>query len=166
MLVAAATLVASCERKPKTVPTHEGRPTPSGLPVPRYVSLKFDEVNARAGPGDDYKLQWVYRTRGLPLQVVAETRDWRKVCDPEGGLAWVHRRTVDAARTVMRIKPEPLGLSRSPRTDSIPIAVLSGRSLAPLQVCRAGWCEIQLGDRKGWVREAEVWGSSDQPQCR
>ena len=51
-----------------------GRETPSGLPVPRYVSLKFAEVNARGGPGDDYKLLWVYRAKGLPMQVIAETQ--------------------------------------------------------------------------------------------
>ena len=59
------------------------RPTPSGLPVPRYVSLKFDKVNARSGPGDDHRLLFVYRVRGLPMQVVAETAEWRRVCDPE-----------------------------------------------------------------------------------
>jgi len=166
MLAATPALIAGCDRKPKTVPMHDGRPTPSGLPVPRYVSLKFDEVNARGGPGDDYKLQWVYRTRGLPLQVIAETRDWRRVCDPEGGVAWVHRRTVDAPRTVMRVKPEPLPLSRSPRTDSVPVAVLGGRSLAPLDVCRAGWCQIEVQKRKGWVKEGEVWGASEAPVCK
>src|SRR6185437_5073069 len=56
------------------------RQTPSGMPVPRYVSLKFDKVNARSGPGDDHRLLFVYRVRGLPLQVIAETSEWRRVC--------------------------------------------------------------------------------------
>ena len=72
------------------------RQTPSGLPVPRYVTLKFDQVNARAGPGDDYPARWVYRVPDLPVQVVAETADWRKVCDPEGGSSCPGR---PAART-------------------------------------------------------------------
>ncbi len=71
LIVAAVLAAAGCERKPKAVPSHNGQPNPSGLPVPRYVTLKFDTVNARGGPGDDYKLLWVYRTRGLPLQIVA-----------------------------------------------------------------------------------------------
>lgn len=166
LLLILAAAGAACDRKPKVAPTHDGRPTPSGLPVPRYVSLKFNEVNARGGPGDDYKLLWVYRTRGLPLQVVAETRDWRRVCDPEGGVAWVHRRTVDSVRTVMRTLPQPLALNRSPRTDSVPVATLAGRALAPLDVCRGGWCQIELAGRKGWVREGEVWGAADRMQCR
>ena len=82
------------------------RSTPSGLPVPRYVTLKFGEVNARAGPGDDHRLLWIYRVRGLPVQVVAETTEWRRICDPEQGLAWVHRRTTDGRRMVMQAREE------------------------------------------------------------
>jgi SH3-like domain-containing protein len=78
------------------------RQTPSGLPVPRYVTLKFDKVNARAGPGDDYPARWVYRVPDLPVQVVAETAEWRKVCDPEGQSAWVHKRTTDGRRSVIQ----------------------------------------------------------------
>ncbi|HWT52310.1 MAG TPA: SH3 domain-containing protein, partial [Caulobacter sp.] len=69
--------------------------TPSGLDVPRYVSLKYAEVNARNGPDEAHQLLWIYHAKGLPVQVVAETREWRRICDPEGGLAWVHKRTTD-----------------------------------------------------------------------
>src|SRR6201985_3088897 len=91
-------------------PEKTDRPTPSGLPVPRYVSLKFDTVNARSAPGDDSRLLWVYHARGLPVQVVAETAECGRICDPERGLAGVHRRTTDGRRMAMRLKPEPLAL--------------------------------------------------------
>jgi SH3-like domain-containing protein len=141
------------------------RRTPSGLPVPRYVSLKFGEVNARAGPGDDYKLLWTYRARGLPLQVIAETADWRRVCDPEGAAAWVHQRTVDTRRTVMRIKPQPLPMHRRPDEASPAVAQLSGRSLAALDSCKDGWCRLEAGRAKGWTPAAEVWGADERAQC-
>jgi SH3-like domain-containing protein len=141
------------------------RRTPSGLPVPRYVSLKFGEVNARAGPGDDYKLLWTYRVRGLPLQVIAETADWRRVCDPEGAAAWVHQRTVDTRRTVMRIRPEPLPMHRRAEAKSQTVAVLAGRALASLDTCRDGWCRIEAGRVKGWTPAGELWGADERPQC-
>lgn len=140
--------------------------TPSGLPVPRYVSLKFAEVNARGGPGDDYKLLWVYRARGLPLQVVAETYDWRRVCGPDGSLAWVHRRTVDAHRTVMRTAAQPLALHRGPNPKSLPAAFLAGRAIAGLENCKNGWCRLTAGGVKGWVPQTEVWGLSEAVRCR
>src|SRR3954471_10394800 len=93
------------------------RSTPSGMPVPRYVSLKFDKVNARAGPGDDHRLLWVYRARGLPLQVIAETLEWRRVCDPEGATAWVHKRVTDGRRMTMNTRASPVVLLRRPKPD-------------------------------------------------
>ena len=39
--------------------------TSSGLPLPRYVSLKSDHVNVRAGPTKDNDVAWVYTRSGL-----------------------------------------------------------------------------------------------------
>jgi SH3-like domain-containing protein len=143
------------------------RTTPSGLPVPRYVSLKFDVVNARSAPGDDSRLLWVYRAKGLPVQVVAETPEWRRICDPERGLAWVHRRTTDGRRTVMRLKPEPLAMHSSANAQSRIKAYLSPRALAELERCdKDGWCKLKAGRADGWAPAAEVWGADEAPQCR
>lgn len=142
------------------------RQTPSGMPVPRYVSLKFDKVNARAGPGDDYKLLFVYRVRGLPLQVVAETSEWRRVCDPEGTLAWVHKRTTDGRRTTMNTAAQPVAMLKRPKDGYKVAAYLNPRALASLDRCEKGWCRVKADHASGWVREAALWGASDGPQCR
>jgi SH3-like domain-containing protein len=143
------------------------RPTPSGLPVPRYVSLKFDTVNARAAPGDDSRLLWVYHARGLPVQVVAETPEWRRICDPERGLAWVHRRTTDGKRMAMRLKPEPLAMHVKPNAASRTVAFLAPRALADLDRCdKDGWCKLKAGRASGWAPAGEIWGAAEEPQCR
>ncbi len=134
--------------------------------MPRYVTLKFGEVNARAGPGDDYPARWVYRVRGLPVQVVAETAEWRKVCDPEGGSAWVHRRTTDGHRSVIRMSPGPLALKAKPEAGAQTVAILPSRAMAPLDRCRGGWCRIKGDGRAGWAPQSAVWGTADAPQCR
>jgi SH3-like domain-containing protein len=133
---------------------------PSGLPVPRWVSLKFGTVNARNGPGDEHRKLWVYRVKGLPVQVVAETRDWRRVCDAEGGLAWVHKRTVDGARTVLNLNRVPAPL-RSGASDAAGArAYLAPGALAKLDKCRDGWCRIEAGGAKGWAPAARLWGAA------
>ena len=58
--------------------------TTSGLPVPRYVSLKSDHVNVRAGPTKDNDVAWVYTRSGLPVEITAEFENWRRVRDSEG----------------------------------------------------------------------------------
>jgi len=142
------------------------RQTPSGFPVPRYVTLKFDRVNARAGPGDDHRLLWVYQVRGLPVQVVAETAEWRRVCDPEGGVAWVHRRTTDGRRAVMNVTAQPAPLLRKPKAGAQAAAFLNARSMAPLDRCRKGWCKVKATGGGGWTPEGALWGTAEAPQCR
>jgi SH3-like domain-containing protein len=142
------------------------RQTPSGLPVPRYVSLKFDRVNARAGPGDDHRLLWVYKVKGLPVQVVAETLEWRRVCDPEGSLVWVHKRTTDGRRTVMNTGQARITLLRRPRPDARAAAFLNPRALATLDKCEKGWCRVRADGVAGWAHEGDLWGTAEAPQCR
>ena len=147
-------------------PPPADRQTPSGLPVPRYVSLKFDDVNARAGPGDDHRLLWVYHARGLPVQVVAENLEWRRICDPERGLAWVHKRTTDGRRTVIRLQPGAVALYSRPKPDAKVAAYLTPRALAGLMKCNdKGWCKVQVNGVAGWVAPGQVWGTDEKPQC-
>ena len=142
------------------------RSTPSGLPVPRYVTLKFGKVNARSGPGDDHRLLWVYNTRGLPVQVVAETAEWRRVCDPEGGLAWVHKRVTDGRRAVINTLNRPAPLLRKPKAGAEPGAFLNVRAMASLVRCEKGWCKVKADGASGWVRQGTLWGTSEALQCR
>jgi SH3-like domain-containing protein len=142
------------------------RITPSGLPVPRYVALKFDPVNARAGPGDDHRLLWVFHARGLPVQVTAETDEWRRICDPDGGLSWVHKRTTDGQRTVMRVQPGPAPIRVGPRETAAVAAYLAPRALASLDRCDNGWCKLRVNRVSGWALASDLWGVADTPQCR
>ena len=140
--------------------------TPSGEPVPRWVTLKKAPVNARGGPGEDYKLLWVYPSRGIPLQIVEESQDWRRVCDPEGGVGWVHRRALEQRRSVMRTSSRDLILRDQPSDTARASAVMSGRSTAEIISCKTGWCRVSVDHAKGWVRANEVWGTAEKAQCR
>lgn len=140
--------------------------TPSGYCVPRYLSLRSGEVLARKGPGKDYAPVFVYRAKGLPVQVVDETGDWRRICDPEGAVVWVHRSMVEGVRTVFAVGDEPVTLRRTPADDGPASAYLRPRSIAALGRCKGDWCQISAGGASGWVKSGEVWGVSPSVQCR
>ena len=142
------------------------RQTPSGFAVPRYVTLKFAKVNARKGPGDDHKLLFVYRTKGLPLQVIAETAEWRRVCDPEGQVAWVHKRVTDGRRAVINVGKIPAPILHNPKPDARTVAYLNVRAMAELDRCQKGWCRVDAGGVKGWAPEGSIWGTAPAAQCR
>jgi SH3-like domain-containing protein len=140
--------------------------TPSGYCVPRWLSLKRGEVYGRKGPGKDYPTVFVYHVRGQPVQVVDETSEWRKICDPDGGVVWVASAMVDGRRTVMAAAAAPLALRKSPDDGAAPSAYLRPRAIAALGRCKADWCEVDADGAAGWVRASEVWGLATQPLCR
>ena len=143
------------------------RQTPSGQPVPRYVSLKFDKVYARAGPGEDHRLLWVYEAKGLPVQVIAENIEWRRICDPDGGVAWIHRRLTSGEATVMRVKTTRLALHKKPRAEAEIVAYLNPRTIAELvKDCEKGWCKVRGEGVSGWAPAGELWGVSPAIQCK
>jgi SH3-like domain-containing protein len=163
-LALAALALGAC--RPHGPEAAGGRKTPSGLPVPRYVALKFNEVNARTGPGDDYRLLWVYRAKGLPLQVVEETREWRRVCDPNGKLAWVKGTGVDGRRMALSLLGEPVPLRDKPAASAKVDAYLAPRALAELDRCKDGWCRLEVRGRGGWAPASAFWGTDERRQCR
>ena len=140
--------------------------TPSNLPVPRFVSLKFGEVYARKGPGEDHRILWVWRSKGMPLEVVAETSDWRRVRGPDGVAAWAHKRGIDGRLTVMRIKPGPLPMLAAPKADARVVAYLAPNAVAVLDRSEGSWRRIKASGRTGWAPAAELWGAGGPTPCR
>lgn len=143
----------------------DGRPTPTGLEVPRWLTLKSSEVRARSGPGLDYDILWEYRAAGLPVQVVAETREWRKVCDPEGAVAWVHRSVVSARRGAFNASLAEIPIHARRSEDAGIKARFSPRSVIALDDCKDGWCEVRARKLRGWLPETAIFGAGDRPLC-
>ena len=69
-----------------TMPT-KGAST--GLPLPRFASLKTSPVELRVGPGFRYPVVWVYQDRNLPVEIIREYDVWRQVRTPDGSEGWV-----------------------------------------------------------------------------
>ena len=130
---------------------------PSGLPVPRYVSLKFDEVNVRVGPGKRYPIDYVYKRVHLPVQIVEEFAHWRKIADYEGSSGWVHKGAVDGKRTAM-IMGKTQNLYDEPDATSAVVLHAQAHVIGDLKRCEADWCQLEISGRKGWILKADIWG--------
>ena len=130
----------------------------SGLPVPRFVTLKTDDVNVRTGPGTRYPIQWVYRRAGMPVEVIEEYDLWRKIRDIEGTTGWVHKTMLDGKRNVTIARKEALVVKIEPEQDAKPILKAEPMVTARLMECQPEWCRIQISGRKGWVEKKHLWG--------
>jgi SH3-like domain-containing protein len=135
--------------------------TTSGLPVPRYVSLKSDHVNVRAGPTKDNDVAWVYTRSGLPVEITAEYENWRRVRDSEGSEGWVYHSLLSGRRTAvvtMKNKDDLAALYDSADTSSAVTARLQAGVVAQVKKCSNGWCRILGNGFEGWIEQQRLWG--------
>lgn len=134
---------------------------PSGLPVPRFVALKKDKVRARFGPSFDYPVAFTYHRKGLPLKVIAETRDdvWRRVEDRDGRRMWIHRSMLMGNDSAV-VAREDAVLRAKPSEGAPGRARLAPGLVTEIDECEAGWCRLRAGDFRGWLPEDALWGVS------
>jgi SH3-like domain-containing protein len=133
----------------------------SGLPVPRYVSLKSDHVNVRAGPTKDNDVAWVYTRSGLPVEITAEFENWRRVRDSEGAEGWVYHSLLSGRRTAvitMKTKDDLAPLHDRPDSNSAVAARLQNGVVAQVKRCNNGWCRVIGAGFDGWIEQQRLWG--------
>ena len=129
----------------------------TNLPIPRYVSLKVKEANARRGPSLSHKIDWIYKRQNMPLEIYAEYENWRRVRDFEGLGGWVHYTLLSGIRYVL-IKNELLEMRLLPSIDAQVIAKVPQHNIATLDKCNKDWCRIIDDGYKGWVPKNGIWG--------
>jgi SH3-like domain-containing protein len=127
------------------------------LPLPRFVTLKSDQVNLRTGPGDRYPIEWGLERKELPVEIVAEFEHWRKIRVPDGTEGWVHQRMLHGHRSVI-IREHVRALHRDPQSTSAVVARLEPGVIARLQECKGMWCRVEVQNVAGWLARDDVWG--------
>jgi len=134
----------------------------TGLPLPRFVSLRAPEVNMRTGPGVQYPVEWVYRRRYLPVEIIAEYGTWRKVQDWQGTQGWIHQSMLTGKRTLI-VTGATRTLRRRPDSSSAAQAKVEIDSIGDIRSCRETdtWCRVDIGGYDGWFRRVDFWGAYD-----
>ncbi|NOZ41922.1 MAG: hypothetical protein GXP02_01955 [Alphaproteobacteria bacterium] len=130
----------------------------SGYPVPRYVSLAKNTVNVRTGPDGKYPIIWIFKKAGLPIKVIAEYKDWRKIVDSEGATGWIWGPLLSSRRTGLIIaRRQPL--LKNPGRNQ-PVAVIAEAGvIGKIRRCDHGWCELEVNGFSGWLRQSRFWGT-------
>jgi SH3-like domain-containing protein len=127
-------------------------------------------VNLRAGPGTRFPIEWTYQRRELPVMITREFELWRRIRDPEGTEGWVHQSTLTGRRTaIVRGAPGTEAvLRRRPAETAEPVARLRPGVILRIRRCEAGspWCEAQVGQYRGHIRRADVWGVAAEEEIR
>lgn len=139
----------------------------TGLPVPRYVSLKTDRVNLREGPSKDHRTAWVFQRAGLPVEIIAEYETWRRIRDSEGTEGWVLHSLLSGRRTALVMPWAKTGetislLDRADERGGV-VAHMQPGVIASVKGCDGKWCRVMLSmdgsrDIDGYVQQVKLWG--------
>ncbi len=135
--------------------------TSTGLPVPRYVSLKSDRVNLREGPSMDHRTAWIFQRAGLPVEVMAEFDAWRRIRDSEGTEGWVQKSLLSGLRTALVApwkKGQVFSIRAKPSANADIAANVQAGVLAHIKSCDASWCRIFGEGYDGYIAQTDLWG--------
>jgi SH3-like domain-containing protein len=133
----------------------------SGLPLPRFVSLKPDRVNVRGGPTRDHEVGFVYTRAGLPVEITAESDNWRRIRDWEGSEGWVYHSLLSGKRTgviLPKDRQQLVPVRDEPDEQGRMVAQLQAGVLAAVKRCTGTWCRITGAGFDGWVVQEKLWG--------
>ena len=138
----------------------------SGLPLPRFVSLKSKSINLRVGPSLDYAIAWRYLKSGVPVEIIQEYDNWRRIRDADGTEGWVNQALLSGDRTAiaapwMRGKGEGVfvNLRREPQSTSAIVARMEPGVVIHVGECNGEWCHAEAQGAEGWIAQAEIWGA-------
>ncbi|GAA4768090.1 SH3 domain-containing protein [Novosphingobium ginsenosidimutans] len=129
--------------------------------VPYWASIRSEEVNMRVGPAEEYQIAWVYRRPQLPLKVLRMKDGWRLVQDPDGAKGWMNQRFLTRQRTGYVVGKEPADMRQAGEAGAKLLWRIAPGNVGLLGDCDAGWCQFELGKRKGYVEQARLWGAGE-----
>jgi SH3-like domain-containing protein len=133
----------------------------TGLPLPRFVSLKSNNVNVRRGPGQEYEIAFTFVRAGLPVEITDEFGNWRKIRDSEGSEGWVFHSLLSGRRTAIVAPWEAAGQFPAHRTaepSALVVAYLEPRVVADVEQCSGKWCLLSGTGFEGWMEQERLWG--------
>lgn len=136
----------------------------SGLPVPRFVSLKPARVNLRIGPGRDYPVSWLFMRSGLPVEIIQEYDNWRRIRDSDGTEGWVYQSLLSGKRTAIitpwakKTEGTMIIMHKDGSEDSRIVAHVEPGVIGNVRQCNKKWCRLEINGVRGWLKQSDLWG--------
>ena len=131
--------------------------TVTGFDIPRFVSLKSNEINLRVGPSINYPINIKYIRKNFPIEIIDEFDLWRKVSEHEGNTGWIKKGLLKGDRYVLTgIKKNEAKIFNRPNGREI--GLIKKNNILKLEICLEYWCYISHQDINGWVSKDGIWG--------
>ena len=130
----------------------------TGYKIPRFVTLKSNEVNLRVGSSTNYPIVLKYTTRNLPVEITDEYDVWRKTKDIEGNEGWIHKTLLQGDRFAIINQTYQSSVKLYLKPQGIAIGEIGKFNIVKINSCLLGWCKIEYEKYKGWIKKENLWG--------
>jgi SH3-like domain-containing protein len=155
-------IIACCLCGAAAQDAHAGGGSATKPMLPRFASLKREKTNVRVGPGTQYPIRWIYQRQGLPVEIIAQFGNWRRIRGSDSSGGWVHAALLSAWRTALAApwSAISLNLRARPSEQAAVLARLQPRVLVRVKRCDRTWCAVNVAgqDLSGYVRQVKLWG--------
>ena len=129
----------------------------TGFDIPRFVSLKSNEINMRVGPSINYPINIKYVKKNLPIEIIDEFELWRKVRDHKNNIGWIKKGLLKGDRYILTgIKNNNVVIFNRPSGREI--GIIKKNNILKLEVCLPDWCYISHQNIQGWSSKENIWG--------
>ena len=130
----------------------------TGLDIPRFVSLKSNDVNLRVGPSINYPIRLKYIFANLPVEIIDEFDVWRKARDHEGNIGWLHKSLIKGDRYILTGNKNKKEINIFIRPNGKIIGLVKKNNILYLKKCILDWCKVSQGNFTGWILKKNIWG--------
>ena len=130
----------------------------TGLELPRFVSLKSNDVNLRVGPSINYPIKIKYIEKNLPVEVIDEFDAWRKIKDYDDHVGWLHKSLIKGDRFILTVTKKENKKNIYNRPNGKIIGIVNNNNILSLEKCLVNWCYITHDNLRGWLSKEFIWG--------
>ena len=133
----------------------------TGLKIPRFVSLKSDNSNLRVGPSENYPIKLKYIVANMPVEIIDEYKNWRKIIDYQENEGWIHKSLIKSKRFAIVNIPYENDLQVFNKPKGSNVGKIGKKNILEIKTCLINWCKIEYKKNKGWVNKLYLWGIYD-----
>ena len=124
----------------------------------RFLMLKNDKVNVRYGPGFKYPIKFIYKKRFLPVKVIDNKENFRRIIDHKNNSGWIHVSQLKKVNSLI-VSEDTILFSKASKFSK-PLAKLEKGKLLIVKKCQENWCKVSDENYLGWINTNNPWGKN------
>ncbi len=124
----------------------------------RFLMLKNDKVNVRYGPGFKYPIKFIYKKRFLPVKVIDNKENFRRIIDHKNNSGWIHVSQLKKVNSLI-VSEDTILFSKASKFSK-PLAKLEKGKLLIVKKCQENWCKVSDENYLGWINTNNAWGKN------